>query len=122
MRPVECARMLPVQPTPIIGRAREIRSIVQCLRCSETRLLTISGPPGVGKTRLALAAAEVLDEEFQSGVVFVNLAPIRDAGLFEPTLIQTLGSEDSPPGRLWSDSRAIWRTVTSCCCSTTLSS
>ncbi len=82
---------LPVPPAPIIGRASEIRSIIQWLRRPEGRLLTLSGPPGVGKTRLALAAAAAVDDEFQSGVVFVNLAPIRDPGLFEHTLIQTFG-------------------------------
>jgi predicted ATPase/DNA-binding CsgD family transcriptional regulator len=50
----------------------------------------------VGKTRLALAVAAATDDEFQSGVVFVNLAPIRDPGLFEHTLIQTLGLRRFP--------------------------
>lgn len=77
----------PVPPTPLIGRSREVRKIVRALQRSETRLLTLTGPPGVGKTRLALAAAAVLEEGFQSGVVFANLAPLRDPGLFEHTLI-----------------------------------
>ncbi len=87
---------LPVPPTPLVGRSREVREIVRALQRSETRLLTLTGPPGVGKTRLALAAAAAVVEEFQSGVVFVNLAPLRDSGLFEHTLIQLLSLRRFP--------------------------
>jgi predicted ATPase/DNA-binding winged helix-turn-helix (wHTH) protein/DNA-binding CsgD family transcriptional regulator len=90
------AGTLPVPPTPLIGRSCEVRSIVRALQRSEARLLTLTGPPGVGKTRLALAAAAVLEEGFQSGVVYVNLAPLRDSGLFEHTLIQLLSLRRFP--------------------------
>ena len=76
---------------PLIGRAREVRHLTQWLRRTEMRLLTLTGPPGVGKTRLALAVAARVEEVFASGVVLVNLSPIRDPGLFEHTLVQTLG-------------------------------
>jgi len=87
---------LGVPSTPLIGRSREIRKIVRALQRSETRLLTLTGPPGVGKTRLALAAAAVVEPGFQSGIVFVNLAPLRDSGLFEHTLIQLLSLRRFP--------------------------
>ncbi|HEU4367438.1 MAG TPA: LuxR C-terminal-related transcriptional regulator [Methylomirabilota bacterium] len=87
---------LPVPSTPLIGRSHEVRKIVRALQRSETRLLTLTGPPGVGKTRLALAAAAAVEEGFQSGVVFVSLAPLRDSGLFEHTLIQLLSLRRFP--------------------------
>jgi predicted ATPase/DNA-binding CsgD family transcriptional regulator len=87
---------LPVPSTPLVGRSSEVRKIVRALQRSETRLLTLTGPPGVGKTRLALAAAAVVEPGFQSGVVFVNLAPLRDSGLFEHTLIQLLSLRRFP--------------------------
>ena len=59
-------------------------------------MLTLTGPPGVGKTRLALAAAAAVEDAFHSGVVLVNLAPVRDPGLFEHTLIQRLSLRRFP--------------------------
>ncbi|HEX6509068.1 MAG TPA: AAA family ATPase, partial [Chloroflexota bacterium] len=83
------------QPTPLLGRSAEIEQIAQRLSAGETRLLTLTGPGGVGKTRLALAAAIQLTSAFPDGVSFVDLAGIRDPGLVLPTLAKQLGVLDA---------------------------
>jgi predicted ATPase/predicted Ser/Thr protein kinase len=89
----QVAHNLPAQLTSFVGREREIAEVVRML--GTTRLLTLTGPPGTGKTRLSLrVAAEVLDQ-FQDGVFFVDLAPIRDPGLVATTIAQVLGIGES---------------------------
>jgi predicted ATPase len=83
---------LPVQPTPLVGRQHELRQVSGLLRSS--RLLTLTGPGGSGKTRLALQAAAELVEEFPDGVWFVSLAPVVDPLLVLPTLAATIGAKD----------------------------
>jgi predicted ATPase/class 3 adenylate cyclase/Tfp pilus assembly protein PilF len=86
---------LPVQLTPFIGREREVTAVRERLLDPQTRLLTLTGPGGTGKTRLALqVAAEVL-EAFPDGVFFVNLAPINDPALVLPTIAQALEVTES---------------------------
>jgi len=86
---------LPVQPTVLIGREREVAMVQERLLEPATRLLTLTGPGGTGKTRLALqVAAEMLDT-FPDGVFFVNLAPISDPTLVVPTIAQTLGVSEA---------------------------
>jgi predicted ATPase/class 3 adenylate cyclase len=82
---------LPVQPTPLIGRERELAELAALLGREEVRLLTLTGPGGSGKTRLALQLAADLVDDFSDGVFFAGLAPVRDASLVIPTLAQTLG-------------------------------
>jgi class 3 adenylate cyclase len=86
---------LPAQVTPFIGRVQELTEVTNLLKNPDTRLVTLSGPGGTGKTRLGLqVAAEVLDE-FQHGVFFVNLAPARDKESVTSTLSHVLGIHES---------------------------
>jgi class 3 adenylate cyclase len=81
---------LPVQPTPLVGREKEVAEVGDLLRDGGVRLLTLTGPGGTGKTRLALqVAAEILDE-FEDGVFFVPLANIADPALVTPTIARAL--------------------------------
>jgi predicted ATPase/DNA-binding CsgD family transcriptional regulator len=69
---------MPLQPTPLVARSQEVETILRMLSVDGVRLLTIVGPAGVGKTRVALAAAqEQLGKYFPNGVIFVDLTPIR---------------------------------------------
>jgi class 3 adenylate cyclase len=69
---------LPLQPTPFLGREDQVARIVDLLHDDDVRLLTITGPGGVGKTRVALQAAADLLEDFPEGVWFVDLSALDD--------------------------------------------
>jgi len=88
---------IPAPLTPLIGRSHEIESLLDLLVRADHRLLTLVGPPGIGKTRLALQAALDLREHisFTHGVFFVTLAPVSDPDLVVPTIAQTLGVQEA---------------------------
>ncbi|MBC8077989.1 MAG: tetratricopeptide repeat protein, partial [Chloroflexales bacterium] len=81
---------LPAQPTALIGREREIADLCTLLRRAEVRLVTLTGPGGAGKTRLALQVAAELLDDAPDGVWFVNLAPISDPAAVAPAIAQAL--------------------------------
>jgi predicted ATPase/DNA-binding XRE family transcriptional regulator len=81
---------LPVPPTPLIGREREVAELVALLK-GDARLVTLTGPGGVGKTRLAQTVAADLGIIFPDGVVWVDLAPLADPALVASTVARAVG-------------------------------
>ena len=85
---------LPRQPTPFLGREREVADVLTLLARDDVRMLTLTGPGGSGKTRLAVAAAESIARAYPYGVTWVSLASVRDPGLVVPTLGEALGAQE----------------------------
>lgn len=81
---------LPIQSTSFIGRDDDLGATRDLLSESKVRLLTLTGPGGIGKTRLGLQLATGLFDQFKDGIFFVPLAPITDPMLITPTIAQTL--------------------------------
>ncbi|MFD1734282.1 ATP-binding protein [Deinococcus malanensis] len=88
---------LPLRPHALVGREPLLLTASRLLRDRRVRLLTLRGPGGIGKTRLALEIAYRLSPEFERGAVWVNLAELRDPSEVAPAVAQALGvpSEDS---------------------------
>lgn len=82
---------LPAPPTPFVGRENELSQLATHLEDPDVRLVTIFGPGGTGKTRLAVEAARIQAKAFADGVYFVSLAPIDDPGFISSEIAETLG-------------------------------
>jgi predicted ATPase len=102
LRPASAAPMLagngsglPAARSELIGRDGKLSELLARLGRNNSRLLTLTGPGGVGKTRLAIEAASLATPSFADGVVFVDLAPITDPGLVASAMAQALGIHDS---------------------------
>ena len=85
---------LPVRLAPLVGRQRELEDVVDSLLRS--RLLTLTGPGGTGKTRLALAAAGAVSTSYPEGVCWVELAPLDDPSIVAQVVARRIGVPDCP--------------------------
>ena len=86
---------LPSPLTRLLGRDAEVDTVVRMLGVDGVRLVTVTGPGGIGKTRLAIAAARAVEASFPDGIAFVDLAPVQDADLVIPVIAHALGIRDT---------------------------
>ena len=86
---------LPDPPTSFLARKREVAEVSTLLNRDDVRLLTLTGPGGVGKTRMAIAVANALELDTPHGIAFVALAPVRTAALVASAIAHGLGVGES---------------------------
>jgi predicted ATPase len=86
---------LPVQRTEFVGREKEVAAARELLLRPDVRLVTFTGPGGIGKTRLALQVASGLAEHFSAGIHFVPLSPVSDPALAPSAIVQSLGIREA---------------------------
>ncbi|MBZ5683107.1 MAG: tetratricopeptide repeat protein [Acidobacteriia bacterium] len=86
---------LPVQRTGFVGREKEVAAAKELLLRQDVRLVTVTGPGGIGKTRLAVQVASGLAERFPGGIHFVSLSSLTDPGLIASAIVQTLGIREA---------------------------
>ena len=98
LRSLGTVSSLPRPPTPLIGRDGEMRELVALLSTGEVRLVTLTGPGGSGKTRLAVGVADLVSGRFPDGVYFVDLAAVTDSDVMWTTIAEALGLP--PEGRI----------------------
>lgn len=99
-------RNLPVQPTPFIGRQAEIKAVTELLVRPNAHLVTLTGPGGTGKTRLALQVVADLIGAFTDGIYFVDLAPLREPEQVLAAIARTVGLKETSGRSLLDDLKA----------------
>jgi predicted ATPase/class 3 adenylate cyclase len=103
---------LPCQPTPFLGREQQVAEVADLLRRGDTQLVTLIGPGGTGKTRLALQAAAELLEDFVDGVYFVDLAPLMDPKLVPGAIAAALSVREEGGSQIHERLRDVLRPKT----------
>jgi len=86
---------LPAVLTTLLGREHDLAALCELLAQRTTRLLTLTGPPGIGKTSLALQVASTMVERFDDGVYMIDLAPVSEPEMVIPTIARTLGLRET---------------------------
>ena len=113
-------RHLALPPTPLLGRQREVAEVGSLLQAEAVRLVTLTGPAGVGKTRLGLEVGAAVADAFVDGVWFISLTPVADPELVAPTIAHTVGLQDAGRQsvgerlREWLESRRVLLLLDNC--------